>query len=139
MLLSKYNPHYYQRLFKEMEDEIEEMYHLSTSTVTDSDIGELMIMSYSVEDIAIMIVERKETLEKLKSSATKHCINLQIALTRVPGKYQVALHAAQSKMNIQAINKNQLNAICKALWAVVDNEGDNIPADREDSQMMQAI
>lgn len=139
MLLSKYNPHYYQRLFKEMEDEIEEMYHLSTSTVTDSDTGELMIMSYSVEDIAIRIVERKETLNKMKSSAVKHCINLQIALTGVPDKYQLALHDAQSKMNIQAINKNQLNTICKALWAVVDKEGDNMSTEPEDSQMSYTV
>ena len=120
--MCKYNPYYYQRLFKEMEEEIEDMYHLSTSVVTESDIGELMVRSFPVEDIAIKIVERREVMERLKGNALEHCSHLQAALATLPGKYQVALHNAQIRMNTQTMNKNQLEAVCKALWTVVNEQ-----------------
>lgn len=139
MLISKYNPYYYQRLFKEMEEEIEDMYHLSNSVVTDSDSGELIVRSFRVDDIAIKIVERKETMERLKVNALEHCSELQAALSSLPGKYQAALYNAQSNMNIRSMNKNQLDDICSALWAIVDQGEDKQPINQEHSQMTHTV
>lgn len=131
MLIYKYNPYYYQQLFKDIEDEINEMYHMSVATVSESDEGQLMVVGYRVEDIAIEITERRERLERLKAKAARHCIHLQTALTKVPPKYRVMLQKAQTTMNIRAMNNNQINSVSNALWHVIDAGKTNISSEDE--------
>lgn len=42
-------------------------------------------------------------------------------------------------MNIRSMNKNQLDAICSALWAIVDREEDKPLIDQEDSQITHTV
>ncbi|PTI34489.1 hypothetical protein BU074_13270, partial [Mammaliicoccus vitulinus] len=115
MLFTKYNPYYYASLIQEIEDEIEDMYTLSIPSVyIDESIGQISIGSYRIEPLVISIVERKERLGRLKEYATKHCSDLQQALSTVSPKYQYNLIQAQESGNRGALNTSQMNAITKA-------------------------
>lgn len=120
MLFTKYNPYYYQKLIAEIEDEINDMYTLTMpTTYVDETIGQLRIGSYRIEDLTISIIERKERLERLKIEACKHCKDLQMALNKVPIKYQYMLINAQITGDKSSMNKAQFKAIRNALWEVV--------------------
>lgn len=122
MLFTKYNPYYYASLIQEIEDEIEDMYTLSIPSVyIDESIGQISIGSYRIEPLVISIVERKERLDRLKEYATKHCSDLQQALSTVSPKYQYNLIQAQESGNRGALNTSQMNAITKALWNIVSS------------------
>lgn len=122
MLFTKYNPYYYASLIQEIEDEIEDMYTLSIPSVyIDESIGQISIGSYRIEPLVISIVERKERLDRLKEYATKHCSDLQQALSTVSAKYQYNLIQAQESGNRGALNTSQMNAITKALWNIVSS------------------
>lgn len=122
MLFTKYNPYYYASLIQEIEDEIEGMYTLSIPSVyIDESIGQISIGSYRIEPLVISIVERKERLDRLKEYATKHCSDLQQALSTVSPKYQYNLIQAQESGNRGALNTSQMNAITKALWNIVSS------------------
>lgn len=125
MLLYKYNPYFYQKQFDEIESEIKEMYHMSVATVSESDTGELIIIGYSVEDIAIEITERRERLERLKKSAARHCTHLHKSLNNIPPKYRVKLNDAQKSMNLRLLNRNQIRDVSNALWEVVSTNERN--------------
>lgn len=127
MLLYKYNPYFYQKQFDEIEKEIQEMYHMSVATVSESDIGELIIIGYSVEDIAIEITERRERLERLKRSAARHCTHLYKSLNNVPPKYRWLLNEAQQSMNLRLLYQYQIRDVCNALWEIVKADESNVP------------
>lgn len=120
MLFTKYNPYYYQKLINEIEDEINDMYTLTMpTTYVDETIGQLRIGSYRIEDLTISIIERKERLERLKIEAYMHCKDLQMALNKIPIKYQYMLINAQITGDKSSMNKAQFKAIRNALWEVV--------------------
>lgn len=126
MLFTKYNPFYYAKLIQEIEEEIEDMYTLSIpSTYIDAAIGQISIGSYRIEPLVISIIERKESLERLKAHAMSHCNDLQQALSTVPAKYQYTLIQAQETGNKRGLNSSQLNAITSALWKIVSSR-DNV-------------
>lgn len=137
MLLYKYNPYFYKKQFEEMESEIKEMYHMSVATVSASDEGQLMIVSYSVEDIAIEIVERRERLERLKRSAARHCAHLYKSLNNVPPKYRLKLNDAQKSMNLRLLNRNQIRDVSNALWGII-NADESIPS-KEDKETSHGL
>lgn len=122
MLFTKYNPYYYAKLIQEIEEEIEDMYTLAIpSTYINESIGQISIGSYCIEPLVISIIERKERLDRLKEYATRHCNDLQQALSTVPPKYSYNLIQAQESGNRRALNTSQLNTITRELWNIVSS------------------
>lgn len=63
---TRYNPYFHALKIRKLEEEIREMYHLSTTvTMFDNHLGRMYISGMSVENTAISIIEKREHIEKL--------------------------------------------------------------------------
>lgn len=63
---TRYNPYFHALKIRKLEEEVREMYHLSTTvTMFDNHLGRMYISGMSVENTAISIIEKREHIEKL--------------------------------------------------------------------------
>lgn len=63
---TRYNPYFHALKIRKLEEEIREMYHLSTTvTMFDNHLGRMYISGMSVENTAISIIEKRERIENL--------------------------------------------------------------------------
>lgn len=70
-ILTKFNPVYINKTIKVLNEQIEEMYHLSTSHTEPCDNG-LYSVSVKVEDLVIWILEQKQALARYKRKSNRY-------------------------------------------------------------------
>lgn len=82
-ILTKFNPVYINKTIKVLSEQINDMYHLSTSHTETGDIG-LRSVSVSVDELVIWIVEQKNALERYKTRSEIYMKILQRVIARYP-------------------------------------------------------